>query len=116
MAKSVLLITFFLLQAMIPFAMEISIPSEVLDEAINVQNVMPIDDGDGHDWANSLIDFDGLEQAEVREESALDLWHTQILVNNPAETPGNPDFNMIGREKVSMCWSTAEGKIRAAGL
>ena len=66
----------------------------------------------GHDFAGSEISFDGLLDAEVRAESALDMWNSHVILDTNNQTPGTPDIEFTGYQQVEMCWSTLEGQVR----
>ena len=66
----------FLIQSMAPFASN-SMPTASLDTDLNVFQTsehVPFSDGNGHDFAGAQLDFDGLVQGVVREESGLNTW------------------------------------------
>ncbi|MBL6890601.1 MAG: FG-GAP repeat protein [Candidatus Poseidoniaceae archaeon] len=65
-----------------------------------------------HDFAGSEVSIDGLVNAKVRAESALDLWETHLILNAMNQTPGTPDIEFTGYQQVEMCWSTLEGQVR----
>ena len=66
----------------------------------------------GHDFAGSEISIDGLQDAKVRSESALDLWNSHVILNADNQTPGTPDIEFTGYQQIEMCWSTLEGQVR----
>ena len=66
----------------------------------------------GHDFAGSEVSIDGLVNAKVRAESALDLWESHLILNATNQTPGTPDIEFTGYQQVEMCWSTLEGQVR----
>lgn len=115
--KSMLLAFFFLAQILTPILSNVAVEQEILqpDEVVMGTSIVPFSNGYGHDFADTLIDFDGLLGANVRSESALDVWRSEVLVNTTNETPGTPDVVITGREKINLCWSTLEGNIRVAG-
>ena len=68
---------------------------EIFDESTeNPQSTSPftLSSGDGHDFAGTVISFDGLESGTVREESALDFWSNVELNNSSVEHHGTPDM------------------------
>lgn len=121
--KSMLLAFFFLAQILTPILSNIAVEQEILqpEEVVMNTSLVPFSNGYGHDFADTVIDFDGLQGATVRSESALDVWRSEVLYSQPLlanmtnETPGTPDLVITGREKLNFCWSTLEGNIRVAG-
>ena len=121
--KSMLLAFFFLAQILTPILSNMAVEQEVLqpEEIVMSTSLVPFSNGYGHDFAGTVINFDGLQGANVRSESALDVWRSEVLYSQPLwanmtnETPGTPDLVVTGREKLNFCWSTLEGNIRVAG-
>jgi hypothetical protein len=121
--KSMLLAFFFLAQILTPALSNMAVEQEILqpEEIVMGTSLVPFSNGYGHDFAGTVIDFDGLQGANVRSESALDVWRSEVLYSQPLwanmtnETPGTPDLVVTGREKLNFCWSTLEGNIRVAG-
>ena len=106
----------FLIQSMAPLvanAPDVSVLEEDR-EIMPTSAHVPFSNGFGHDFAGSIISFDGLDQGEVREESGLNLWNEAVLHQFENITPGTPDIVLIGREKMNFCWSTLEGEIHYA--
>ena len=106
----------FLIQSLAPLVAHPA-AQEVLDEEQNVMPSsahVPFSSGYGHDFAGSIISFDGLPQAEVREESGLNLWDESVLHQFENSTPGTPDLVLNGREKMNFCWTTLEGEVHYA--
>ena len=106
----------FLIQSMAPLVANTPDVS-VLEEDREIMPTsahVPFSNGFGHDFAGSIISFDGLDQGEVREESGLNLWNEAVLHQFENITPGTPDIVLIGREKMNFCWSTLEGEIHYA--
>ena len=121
--KSMLLAFFFVAQILTPILSSMAVDQETLqpEEIVMGTSLVPFSNGYSHDFADTVIDFDGLQGAEVRSESALDVWRSEVLYSLPLwanmvnETPGTPDIVVTGREKLNFCWSTLEGNIRVAG-
>ena len=121
--KSMLLAFFFLAQILTPILSNMAVEQEILqpEEIVMGTSLVPFSNGYGHDFAGTVIDFDGLQGANVRSESALDVWRSEVLYSLPLwanlanETPGTPDLVVTGQEKLNFCWSTLEGNIRVAG-
>ena len=121
--KSMLLAFFFVAQILTPILSSMAVDQETLqpEEIVMGTSLVPFSNGYSHDFADTVIDFDGLQGAEVRSESALDVWRSEVLYSQPLwanvvnETPGTPDLVVTGREKLNFCWSTLEGNIRVAG-
>ncbi len=117
-----LLAFFFVAQILTPIISSIAVEQEILqpEEIVMGTSLVPFSNGYSHDFADSVIDFDGLQSAEVRSESALDVWRSEVLYSQPLwanvvnETPGTPDLVVTGQEKLNFCWSTVEGNIRVA--
>ena len=106
----------FLVQSFAPLATH-PFPVEDLQEEVQVMPTsahVPFSSGYGHDFAGELISFDGLEQAEVRQESGLNIWTESTLHLFENSTPGTPDLVLNGREKMNLCWSTVEGEVHYA--
>ena len=106
----------FLIQSFAPLVSHPT-PVEALEEEVQARPSsvhVPFSSGFGHDFAGELISFDGLEQAEVRPESGLNIWTESTLHQFENITPGTPDIVLSGREKMNMCWSTLEGEVHYA--
>lgn len=106
----------FLIQSMAPLVANSPVIVELEEEqkAMPTSAHVPFSNGFGHDFAGSLISFDGLDQGEVREESGLNLWNEAVLHQFENITPGTPDMVLNAREKMNFCWSTLEGEIHYA--
>ena len=106
----------FLIQSFAPLVSH-STPVDALQEEIKAMPTsahVPFSSGYGHDFAGEFISFDGLESAEVRQESGLDAWTQSTLHQFENITPGTPDVVITGREKMNFCWSTVEGEVHYA--
>ncbi|MDG1556624.1 MAG: hypothetical protein P8Q98_02370, partial [Candidatus Poseidoniaceae archaeon] len=106
----------FLIQSLAPLASN-SMPTSSLDAEQNVlqsSEHVPFSNGYGHDFAGVQLDFDGLVQGAVREESGLNTWveSTDSIFDN--STPGTPDLVLARGEYVNLCWTTAEGEVHYA--
>ena len=75
-----------------------------------------LNDAYSHDFAGTNIAFDGLDDATVREESALDIWMTEMLEMLPNETMGTPDIQIRHDEGFDACWTTQEGNVYVGSL
>ena len=73
-------------------------------------------DAYGHDFAGSSLSFDGLSDATVREESALDIWMNEMLLMLPNESMGSPDLKISHDEGFDACWTTEEGNVYVGSL
>ena len=108
----------FLIQSFAPLVSHPT-PFDALQEEIQAMPTsahVPFSSGYGHDFAGEFISFDGLEAAEVRQESGLDAWTQSTLHQFENITPGTPDVVLSGREKLNFCWSTTEGEVHYATL
>ena len=95
----------FLIQSMAPLASN-SMPTASLDSersVLKTSEYVPFSNGYGHDFAGAQLDFDGLVQGVVREESGLNTWveSTDSIFEN--STPGTPDLVLARGEKVNLC-------------
>ena len=70
----------------------------------------------GHDFAGASLSFDGLNDATVREESALDIWMTEMLEMLPNESMGSPDIQLSHDEGFDVCWTTQQGNVYVGSL
>ena len=77
---------------------------------------VPLNNSYSHDFAGSSLAFDGLDDATVREESALDFWMTEMLAALPNETMGSPDIQLSHDEGFDACWTTQEGNVYVGSL
>ena len=77
---------------------------------------VPLSDSYSHDFAGSNLAFDGLDDATVREESALDIWMTEMLAVMPNESMGTPDIQLRHDEGFDACWTTEEGGVYVGSL
>ena len=110
------ILVLFLIQSMSPMATHdwstttLNEQQDVLQTSAHV----PFSSGYGHDFSGTQIDFDGLVQGVVREESGLNTWieSSDSLFEN--STPGTPDLVLARRENVNLCWTTAEGEVHYA--
>jgi len=115
MQKSVMIFLLFLLTSFSPMVNYKGV--EIFDESTeNPQSTSPftLSSGDGHDFAGTVISFDGLESGTVREESALDFWSNVELNNSSVEHHGTPDMKLTRSDNEHFCWSTEEGPVRTA--
>ena len=106
----------FLIQSMTPLAGN-SMPTASLDSeqtVLQTSEYVPFSNGYGHDFAGTQLDFDGLVQGVVRDESGLNTWveSTDSIFEN--STPGTPDMVLARGESVNLCWTTAEGEVHYA--
>ncbi len=83
--KSMLLAFFFVAQILTPILSSMAVDQETLqpEEIVMGTSLVPFSNGYSHDFADSVIDFDGLQGAEVRSESALDVWRSEVLYSQP---------------------------------
>ena len=111
----VLIVTLFLFQSMTPVITTNPKIEQPLEEP-NVKFSNPFVNENstfyGHDFAGSQISIDGLIDAQVRYESALDMWHSHVVLNAYNQTSGTPDIEFTGYQQLEMCWSTMEGQVR----
>ena len=77
---------------------------------------VPLNNSYSHDFAGTNFAFDGLDDATVREESALDIWMTEMLAVLPNETMGTPDIQLSHDEGFDVCWTTQEGNVYVGSL
>lgn len=77
---------------------------------------VPLNNSYSHDFAGTNLAFDGLDDATVREESALDLWMAEMLVMLPNETMGRPDIQLSHDEGFDACWTTEQGNVYVGSL
>nr|ANV79364.1 hypothetical protein [uncultured Candidatus Thalassoarchaea sp.] len=110
-----LIVIIFLLQLMSPLMIQNSSEDSNLTQS-EVSLTHPYANVDtilyGHDFAGSEISIDGLDNAKVRAESALDLWESHLILNANNQTPGTPDIEFTGYQQIEICWSTLEGQVR----
>lgn len=113
--KSVLMIICFFLASMSPL-LSPDIVSELGDNPLQSSFSSPFNQtsGYGHDFASTTISFDGLDEATVRDESILDLWVSEELINSSTEHHGTPDVQITRMGKHHYCWATEEGPVRTA--
>ena len=66
--KSMLLAFFFLAQILTPILSNVAVEQEILqpNEVVMDTSIVPFSNGYGHDFADTLIDFDGLLGSNVR--------------------------------------------------
>ena len=113
--KSIGLVVLFLLSLLSPLLMNpVDTPSLEAPGEVGFSGPFTQASGYGHDIAGSAIDVDGLVGATVREESMLDLWHTEGLNVSFGEHHGTPDMKLTRHDKAHLCWSTQEGTVRTA--
>ncbi len=111
----VLIVTLFVFQSMTPLVTPNQEIEQTLEQTATRFSDSFVDQNStfyGHDFAGSQISIDGLIDAEVRYESALDMWHSHIVLNAVNQTPGTPDIEFTGYQQLEMCWSTMEGQVR----
>ena len=111
----VLIVTLFLFQSMNPIITSHEEINNSLEEASSQFSNPFVDHNStfyGHDFAGSQISIDGLIDATVRYESALDLWNSHVILDANNQTPGTPDIEFTGYQQLEMCWTTMEGQVR----
>lgn len=106
----------FLVQSMAPLASNNALVHslEETPQSMPSSPYVPFTNGDGHDFAGTVLSFDGLDQAEVRGESGLNAWTESIEHQFTNSTPGTPDLVMVRRESAHLCWTTLEGEVHYA--
>ena len=77
---------------------------------------VPFKNSYSHEFAGTSLSFDGLNDATVREESALDIWMTEMLEMLPNESMGTPDLKLSHDEGFDACWTTQEGNVYVGSL
>ena len=95
-----------------------------IDSEVELNNILtqpssdyvPFNNSYGHDFAGTSLSFDGLIGATVREESALDIWMTEILEMMPNESMGTPDIQVSRDEGFDACWTTQQGNVYVGSL
>ena len=113
--KSVMILLLFVLTSLSPMVNDYE--GEVFEDLLEkpqFSSPFTLSSGDGHDFAGSVISFDGLESGIVREESALDYWSSVELNNSSVENHGVPDMKLTRHGVEHYCWSTEEGSVRTA--
>jgi len=91
--------------------------AELDDLLIHSSNeYMPFKDAYSHEFAGTSLSFDGLNDATVREESALDIWMTEMLEMLPNESMGTPDLKLSRNEGFDACWTTQQGNVYVGSL
>ena len=88
--------------------------NEVFVQSSN--DYVPFNNSNSHEFAGTSLAFDGLDDATVREESALDIWMTELLEMLPNETMGVPDIQLSHDEGFDACWTTEEGNVYVGSL
>ena len=77
---------------------------------------VPFNNSYSHEFAGTSLSFDGLNDATVREESALDIWMSEILEMLPNEIMGSPDIQINRDEGFDACWTTQQGNVYVGSL
>ena len=75
-----------------------------------------LDDAYGHDFSGTTLNFDGLPDATVREESALDVWMALMVEQFPNQSIGSPDLHLNHDESFDVCWTTQSGDVYVGSL
>jgi len=117
-SKSLIIIVLFLIQTLSPILtpdIPLSNSLKQIDSALSPPYVDQNTTLYGHDFAGNQISIDGLIDANIRHESALDMWNSHIIVNASNQTPSTPDIVFTGYQQIEMCWSTLEGQVRTLG-
>lgn len=110
---SLLLSFLFLVHLCSPMVQPITIEESLRDDHAvhSSSSFVPLNDAYGHDFAGVEIAFDGLPEATVREESALDYWMSEVFLTLPNHTMGTPDLKMSHDEGFDACWTTTQGDV-----
>ena len=109
-----LLCTILILQILMPLTI-VDQTSESLTDASVISPSVSFNDGNSHEFAGDNIDYEGLLQASVRDESVLDYWmEMNILSPQNTTSIGTPDVVLNKDESVSLCWSESDGDIHYA--
>ena len=112
--KTAMLVMLFILSSWMPM---ISYPlEEKLEDVTDSSSSSPFTtvSGSSHDFAGFTLNFDGLENATVRQESMLDLWESEVVMNSSGEHFGVPDLKLTRSTREHYCWTTLEGPVRTA--
>jgi len=114
LSQSIVLVGFFLLSICSPMVGPVHQEAPVLDKARSVQFSSPFtaESGYGHDFGGMTVNYDGLDQAMVRQESVIDQFSLDLTMFNTSEHPGTPDVKLTRYAKQHWCWSTQEGNVR----
>ena len=115
---SLLLTLLFVAHLFSPFMQNPSDSESELNEILihSSSEYVPLSDAYSHDFAGTSLAFDGLDDATVREESALDIWMSEMLAVLPNETMGVPDIQLRHDEGFDVCWTTLEGNVYVGSL
>ena len=115
---SLLLSLLFVVHLFSPLVQYSPEPETELNEVMiqSSSDYVPFNNSNSHEFAGTNFAFDGLDDATVREESALDIWMTEILEMLPNETMGTPDIQLSHDEGFDACWTTEEGNVYVGSL
>ncbi len=75
-----------------------------------------LDDAYSHEFSGTTLNYDGLPDATVREESALDIWMALMLEQFPDQSIGTPDIHLNADESFDVCWTTQSGDVYVGSL
>ena len=98
-----LLCTILILQILMPLTI-VDQTTESLTETNIVSPSVSFNDGNSHEFAGDNIDYEGLLQASVRDESVLDYWmEMNVLSPQNSTSIGTPDIALNNDESVRAC-------------
>ncbi len=88
--------------------------SSLVDEKgeYNSQSLSEFDLDFGYDIAGEYIDFDDINQGQIRYESELDAYTNQVLQDSVSGTPITTDVIISNQQEINACWVNQEGSIQ----
>ena len=77
----------------------------------NSQSLSEFDLDFGYDIAGEYIDFDDINQGQIRYESELDSYSNQVLQDSASGTVIASDITISNQQEINACWVNQEGSI-----
>jgi len=106
-----LLTALMLVQLFAPIGGEYNRLSVDLEDLVKPSDSLPNTLSFGHDLAGQNIDIEGMSNLEVRQDSSIDSWMTDILYDNASANLSEPDMHLTEDGTVYLCWMDSTGSV-----
>ena len=106
-----LLTALMMVQLFAPIGGEYNHLSVDLEDLVKPSDALPNTLSFGHDLAGQNIDIEGMSNLEVRQDSSIDSWMTDILYVNASANLSEPDMHLTEDGTVYLCWMDSTGSV-----
>ena len=106
-----LLTVLMLVQLFAPMGGEFNSQSVALEDSVEPLETLPGTLSFGHDLAGQNIDFEGMSNLAVRQDSSIDSWVTENLYDNASANLSEPDMHLTEDGTAYLCWMDSTGSV-----